>query len=73
MIGRRFGLAPEPPEILKRVDRAILAAERHALMVDTWAWPELDGVDPAEVVIEPWHPNQAVTEFLERYRRLSHR
>lgn len=68
----RFGLPVEPPPIVKRVDRAALAAERAALMRPTAdaAWPELDGIVPLAVAIEPWPPERAKTEFLERFCRL---
>ena len=68
----RFGLATDPPPIVKRVDRAALAAERAVLMrsAPDAAWPELDGIEPLAAEIEPWAPERAKAEFVERYRRL---
>ena len=68
----RFGLPAQPPPLVKPVDRAALAAERRALMAPTGddAWPELDGVEPLEVAIDPWPPDRAASEFLARYERL---
>jgi uncharacterized protein len=68
---RRFGLPLTPPPVVAEVDRAVLAAERQALMVAAWDWPELDGIEAADVTIDPWQPEQAAREFLERYARLS--
>lgn len=68
---RRFGLPLTAPPPVAEVDRAVLAAERQALMSDAWDWPELEGVRAAEVAIEPWPPNEAAREFLERYDRLT--
>ena len=67
---QRFGLEPEAPPALHLVDRALLAAERRELMADAWAWPELEGVEPAAVTIDPWPPERAKREFLRRYREL---
>jgi hypothetical protein len=68
----RFGLSTIPPPAVKRVDRAALAAERAVLMrpAPDAAWPELDGIEPLGVEIEPWPPERAKAEFLARYDRL---
>jgi 5'-deoxynucleotidase YfbR-like HD superfamily hydrolase len=68
----RFGLPADTPAIVKRIDRAALAAERAALMRpadDEW-WPELEGVDALELVIEPWPWGRGQDEFLDRFERL---
>ena len=67
---RRFGLPSQPPGRLKQVDRGLLAMERRALQDDVWHWPELDGVEPLELVIEPWLPDRARDEFLARFERI---
>jgi hypothetical protein len=36
---------------------------------DGW-WPELEGVEPLEVEIVPWSPQQSETEFLLRFEGL---
>lgn len=69
-ICERFGLPPEPPA-LKSLDRALLATERRALSEVAWHWPELDGVEPLELDIEPWLPDRAAGEFLQRFQRLT--
>jgi 5'-deoxynucleotidase YfbR-like HD superfamily hydrolase len=68
---QRFGLPLTAPPVVAEVDRALLAAEREALMVAAWDWPELEGIKAAEVAIEPWHPERAAREFLGRYERLN--
>jgi len=69
----RFGLVGVAPAVVKELDRAALATERAALMRvadDAW-WPELDGVEPFDVVIDPWPPDRAACEFLDRFGRLA--
>lgn len=67
----RFSLAAEADPLVGEIDRAVLAAERRVLMADVWPWPELEGVGPADVEIEPWQPERAAQEFLARYERLT--
>jgi uncharacterized protein len=69
-ISEHFGLPVAPAAIVRDVDRALLAAERLTLMADAWEWPELRGVKPADVLVDPWSPEQAAQEFLRRYREL---
>ena len=66
----RFGLPLDPPPLLKRIDRALLAAERAALMAPAWDWPELDGVEALDVEVVPQQPAAARAAFLDRYERL---
>lgn len=68
-IRARFELAPPGAE-LKRIDRAMLATERRAIASGGDPWPELDGVEPLELEIDPWDPPRARREFLERFERL---
>lgn len=68
-IRERFGLAPAGPE-LKAIDRSLLATERRALAATGDPWPELEGVEPLDVEIDPWQPPRARREFLERFERL---
>jgi uncharacterized protein len=67
-ICERFGLPRLPPPIVKQVD---LATERRDVASVAWHWPELDGFEPLDGEIEPWLPDRAREEFLERYERLS--
>lgn len=69
-ICERFDLPLEPPALLKEVDRALLATERRAVAHVAWEWPELNGVQPLELAIDPWLPERAREEFLTRYERL---
>ena len=70
VIVRRFGL-PEASARIKPIDRALLATERRTFSRVAWEWPELDGVEPLEIEIEPWEPARAAREFLDRYERLT--
>jgi hypothetical protein len=72
-ICRRFGLPPAPPPIVKEVDRGMLAAERSMLMLDFWAWPELSGIEPVAIEIDPWPPPRAASEFRLRHDELTRR
>src|SRR5262249_55547179 len=69
-ICERFGLATTPPPLIKEVDRALLATERRAVAQVAWEWPELEGVEPLDLEIEPWLPEQAYEEFLARYAQV---
>ena len=68
-ICERFGLPPTQPPVIKEVDRALLATERHAVAQVTWEWPELEGVEPLDLEIDPWLPDRALDEFLARFER----
>ncbi len=65
----RFDLVPQPAE-MKPIDRSLLATERRIFASTKDAWPELEGVEPLEIEIEPWEPPQARREFLARFQRL---
>jgi hypothetical protein len=66
----RFELPVEPPPVVKQVDRGLLAAERKVLSQVAWTWPELEGVEPLELTIEPWHPERGRDEFLARFESI---
>ncbi len=55
---------------MKELDRSLLATERATLTMVAWHWPELEGVEPLDIEIEPWTPEAAAAAFLERYARL---
>src|SRR5919107_3053460 len=65
----RFRIKPDVPEI-KRADRALLATERRAFSAETWHWPELDGVEPVDLELTAWSPDEAARAFAERYAEL---
>jgi 5'-nucleotidase len=68
----RFGIKPNVPEI-KAVDRALLATERRVFSAEAWHWPELDDVEPLDLELTPWPPDQAGNEFAKRYAELQAR
>jgi 5'-deoxynucleotidase YfbR-like HD superfamily hydrolase len=68
-IRARFKIKPNVPEI-KRVDRALLATERRAFSAEAWHWPELDDVEPLDLELTAWSPDQAAEEFARRYAEL---
>jgi 5'-deoxynucleotidase YfbR-like HD superfamily hydrolase len=69
VIERRFEL-PDAAARIKAIDRALLATERRRFSRVAWNWPELEGVDALDIEIEPWPPERAAREFLERYERI---
>jgi len=71
-INTRFNIKPGVPEI-KRADRALLATERRALSTEDWHWPELDGVEPLEIELTAWSPDDAAAKFKARYAELEAR
>ena len=68
----RFAIRADVPEI-KRVDRALLATERRAFSTEDWHWPELDGVEPLELELEGWPPDEAAGAFARRFDELDAR
>jgi hypothetical protein len=71
VLRRRFGLIGPAPSSIKEIDRSVLATERASLTMVAWHWPELEGVEPLEIAIDPWPPERAAAAFLERYERLA--
>src|SRR5215213_8156131 len=69
VIRERFGIKPDVPEI-KRVDRALLATERRAFSGESWHWPELEGVEPLDLELTAWSPDEAAAAFVRRYAEL---
>jgi hypothetical protein len=68
-IRARFRIKPDVAEI-KRADRALLATERRTFSADSWHWPELEGVEPLDLVLTPWSPDEAALAFERRYAQL---
>ena len=71
-IRARFRIKPDVPEI-KRVDRALLASERRAFSAERWHWPELEGVEPLDIELTAWLPDQAAQTFAQRFTELEAR
>jgi 5'-nucleotidase len=69
VIAERFAL-PDAAARIKPLDRALLATERRIFSEVRWHWPELDGVEPLELAIEPWAPARAQEEFTRRFERI---
>jgi 5'-deoxynucleotidase YfbR-like HD superfamily hydrolase len=67
-----FSIKADVAEI-KRADRALLATERRAISAERWKWPELDGVEPLDIELTAWPPDEAARLFLERFEELSAR
>jgi 5'-deoxynucleotidase YfbR-like HD superfamily hydrolase len=68
----RFKIKPDVPEI-KRVDRALLATERRAFSAESWYWPELEGVEPLDLELSAWSPDDAAQAFAQRHAELEAR
>jgi 5'-deoxynucleotidase YfbR-like HD superfamily hydrolase len=68
-IRERFRIKPDVPEI-KRADRSLLATERRAFSAEDWHWPELDGVEPVDLELIAWSPDEAARAFAERFAEL---
>ena len=72
VIRTRFSITDSPPAI-KRLDRALLATERRAFSAERWQWPELEGIEPLDVELEPWSPDAAAEAFTRRFEVLDAR
>jgi 5'-nucleotidase len=71
-IRERYGIKADVPEI-KRADRALLATERRVFSTENWHWPELDGVEPLDLDLRAWPPDEAAEAFARRYAELAAR
>jgi 5'-deoxynucleotidase YfbR-like HD superfamily hydrolase len=65
----RFRIKPDVPAV-KPADRALLATERRAFSAETWHWPELEGVEPLDIELTAWSPDEAARAFAERFAAL---
>jgi 5'-deoxynucleotidase YfbR-like HD superfamily hydrolase len=73
-IARKFGLAPEMPQSVKRADKILLATEfRDVTPVDDLDWIIAEcGCEPAENLwITPWVSAVARRRFLARFQELT--
>ncbi|HET6548471.1 MAG TPA: hypothetical protein VFG79_08450 [Solirubrobacter sp.] len=68
----RFRIKPDVPAV-KPADRALLATERRAFSAETWHWPELEGVEPLDIELTAWSPDEAARAFAERFAALDAR
>src|SRR3954454_9234708 len=72
VLREHFAIKAGVPEI-KRADRALLATERRAFSAEDWHWPELEGVEPLDLQLVAWSPDEAAAAFAERYAELDAR
>jgi hypothetical protein len=68
----RFRIKHVVPAI-KPADRALLASERRAFSAEAWHWPELEGVEPLDIELTAWSPDESARAFAERYAELDAR
>ena len=68
----RFSITDSPGAI-KRIDRALLATERRAFSSERWHWPELAGVEPLDLELRAWSPDEAAAAFVQRFEVLDAR
>ncbi len=52
---------------------ALLATERRAFSAEIWHWPELEDVEPLDLELTAWSPDEAADEFARRYAELEAR
>jgi hypothetical protein len=71
-IRARFAITDVPASV-KLVDRALLATERRAFSSEMWEWPELAGVEPLELQLRAWPPDEAADAFIRRFEQLDAR
>jgi hypothetical protein len=71
-IRERFRMRTDVLEI-KRADRELLATERRAFSAESWHWPELEGVEPLDIELTAWSPDEAEAAFTRRYAELDAR
>lgn len=72
VLRERFSIKADVPEI-KRVDRALLATERRTVSGESWAWPELEGVEALDLELVAWTPDEAERAFTARFDALQAR
>jgi uncharacterized protein len=72
VIAERFAL-PDAAGRIKPLDRALLATERRTFSAETWHWPELEGIEPLDIELVAWSPDEAADAFARRYAELDAR
>jgi 5'-deoxynucleotidase YfbR-like HD superfamily hydrolase len=72
VIRDRFSIAGSATAV-KRIDRALLATERRAFSAERWHWPELEGVEPLDLELRAWSPDEAAEAFARRFEELDAR
>lgn len=72
VIRARFGIRSQTP-MIKEADRVLLATERRAFSAERWHWPELDGIEPLDVTLTAWTPDEAAGQFAQRFADLDAR
>lgn len=73
-LNRKLGLAVDMPFEVHQADLVMLATEKRDLTIDhdedDGYWAVIDGVNPADFVIQPWPPKLARQRFMERLTEL---
>jgi uncharacterized protein len=72
VIRDRFSIT-DASTAVKPPDRALLATERRAFSDERWHWPELAGVEPLDLELRAWSPDEAAEAFLRRFEELDTR
>jgi 5'-nucleotidase len=62
VLRERFRIKPGVPEI-----------KRRAFSGESWHWPELEGVEPLDLELTAWPPDEAAAAFARRYAELEAR
>ena len=61
-------------ERVKRMDLIMLATEKAQLLPPaTVEWPQLKGINPANIKIDSWTPERAEQEYLKQFNSLMER
>lgn len=63
---------PDRRRVIRDLDLAMLAAERnHVMAPSKEAWPSIEGVEPAKVIIDPCWPEFVKANFISTYVKLA--
>ena len=70
MLSKKFNFPLHKCEEVAIFDRRMLMAEQRQLMKNRDAWSVIEGLEPANILIECWEPRLAEVKFLNRYYEL---
>lgn len=70
-ICQRFGLRPNMPQEVKKIDNQILLNEREVLITPSATPWKLETKEPLDFVLEPWLPLRAKEQFLLAFNEYS--
>lgn len=69
-VAQRFSLSHPMPQVVKDIDIRMLGAEQLQVMDNLDEWHFTYGLEPADVTIRFWSPDEAARRFLDRYFHL---